>query len=305
VPYEYIEKPELHDEYTRKLIQANLVAQVIPGKYLDQIPGFKDSFVSYLESLGMMLDRRRDAFLHRKEPTYIHIEKMADIGDELVRMKLAVYKRYPWYDVESETASDFMSYLSTVLGRLRELQFTPVTDQIACLNTLSAIGRASNYRDREINLMRLQILEEALPSPATPLEPSQIELFKISHGKQLSSFRRDIELELTTLADIDDPDLQQRRLELIKERVREETADISDKVRQHGWQSLVFGKLCALLALVPAVGTVPKLINAVYKAFGGAQSFDKKSPLAYAAYAQKELLGTRRVESEQSGLSNI
>ena len=141
--------------------------------------------------------------------------------------------------------------------------------------------------------MRLQILEDALPGPAEPLEAHEIELFKDRHGNQLSRFRREIELELTTLMDMNDFDLQQRRLELFKEKVHEETADIRSKMEKYGWKNLVFGKLCALLAAVPGISTVPKIINAVYKAFVDSDSFDKKSPFAYAAYAQKELLGDR------------
>lgn len=45
VPYDYIEKPELHDEYTRSLIQANLVTQVIPGMYRDEIPNLTGSLL--------------------------------------------------------------------------------------------------------------------------------------------------------------------------------------------------------------------------------------------------------------------
>lgn len=246
------------------------------------------------------MEIRRNAFRGRTEPTLIHFEKLGDLGDELVKMKLAIGTNDHWYDVESETADDYMSYLSTVLGRLPHLQFTPVTDQIDCLNRLTTLNRSNHYIDREINVMRLQILEEAFPSPASPLEASEIELFKSRYGDQLSRFRRDIELELTVLADMNDPDLQEERLGLIKERVRGDTADIRDKMEQHGWHNLVFGRLCALLALVPVVGTVPKLINAVYKAFGSNESFDKKSPLAYAAYAQKELLGTGDLETARN-----
>jgi hypothetical protein len=293
VPYDYIEKPEMHDEYTRSLVQANLVTQVIPGVHLYRIPQFTDSFIGYLESLDPVLTQRRVRALKRHS-THIHMEKMGSIADELVKMGLAVYRNYPWYDVESDTADDFMSYLSTVLGRLPDLQFSPVTDQIGCLNRLSANGGRGIFRRRELDTMRLQILEDALPGPTSPLEAHEIELFKNRHGDRLSRFRREIELELTTLADMNDFDLQQRRLELFKEKVREETADIRIVMEKQGWKDLVFGKLCALLAAVPGISPVPKLINAVYKAFADSDSFDKKSPFAYAAYAQKELIGKRR-----------
>lgn len=294
VPSDYIGNPELHDEYTRSLVHANLVTQVIPGEHLYRIPQFTESFIGYLESLGPILTQRRVG-IKKRPPTHIHIEKMGDLGGELVKIGLAVCRDYPWYDVEIDTADDFMSYLSTVLGRLPDLQFSPVTDQISCLNRLTANGSRNDFRHREIDTMRLQILEDALPGPAAPLEANEIELFKNRHGDQLSRFRREIELELTTLADMSDFDLQQRRLELFKEKVREETADIRAKMENQGWQNLVFGKLCALLAAIPGMPPIPKLINAVYKAFADTDSFDKRSPFAYAAYAQKELLDNRRL----------
>ncbi len=200
-----------------------------------------------------------------------------------------VPRDYPWYDVESETADDYMCYLATALGRLPDLQFTPVTDQVRCLNSLA--GRSPNrLTNREIAVMRLELLEETLPAPSAPLKASEIQLFKNRHGGHLTRFRRSIELELTNLASYTDPHLRETRLALIKDQMREEVADIRSKMRQHGWTKLVLGNLCGLLAAIPGMSPVPKLINAVYKAFGDTGSFDEKSPLAYAAYADKDLL---------------
>jgi len=46
----------------------------------------------------------------------VHIEKLDGIADALVRQRLAAPGRYPWYDVEPDTAEDFMSYLAASLG---------------------------------------------------------------------------------------------------------------------------------------------------------------------------------------------
>jgi hypothetical protein len=131
VPYDYVCNPDLHDEYTRNLIRANLVTQVIPGIYLDNIELSNASFVEYLESLGPGLRARQRMFRNRNSPTKIHIEKMGNLGHELVDRGLATFVNPPWYDVERQTADDFMSYLSVVLGRASGLQFTPITDQLS------------------------------------------------------------------------------------------------------------------------------------------------------------------------------
>jgi hypothetical protein len=244
------------------------------------------------------LDERRNSFEHA-EPTKIHIEKMDNLGDELVHMKLASSTHYSWYMVEAETADDYMSYLATVLGQLPDLQFAPITDQMDCLNRLLPTENQANFADRELSALRMEILEEVLPAPATPLSATEIGSFKDKHGKELSRFRRGIELELTNTAAISDVRLRERQLELIKEKVREETAEICSKMEGQGWHGLVFGKLCALLGSIPGVGVVPKLINAVYKALADTEPLDKRLPLAYAAYAQRELLGVRALPERE------
>src|SRR5437763_444529 len=63
VPYDYIENPEMHDEYTRSLVEANLVVQVMPGMYLYNAPSVTPSFIEYLETAEPVLDARRQSFL--------------------------------------------------------------------------------------------------------------------------------------------------------------------------------------------------------------------------------------------------
>jgi hypothetical protein len=298
VPYDYIENPELHDEYTRSLVEANLVVQVMPGMYLYNAPNVTPSFLEYLETAEPVLDARRESFLQGRAVP-IHMEKLQDLGNELIWLGLASFQHYPWYSVEKETADDYMGYLATILGRFPDLGFAPITDQIRCLTGLISSNHPSHLLDREINSMRLQILEEALPAPAMPLRAYEIERFKDRHGEQLSRFRRKIELELTNLADINNLNLQRRRLQLVKEEIRDETADIRSKMEAQGWRNIVFGKLCALLAAIPGISPIPKLINAVYKAIAGDNSVDNKAPLAYAAYAQKELLKAPRRKALQ------
>lgn len=121
------------------------------------------------------------------------------------------------------------------------------------------------------------------------LQASDIEIFKQRHGEQLSRFRRAIELELTRLADISDDYLRERQLSLFKEEMQEEIEDIKNKMKESRWPQIVFGRLCALLAPIPVVGTAPSILNAIYTAFGSGAEANTNAPLAYAAYAQREL----------------
>src|SRR5262249_11927046 len=88
VPSEFIPKPEWLGTYRRGLVQEELVFQVIPLKYLDEIPNFVDSFLAHVDGLGPEGARRRTLFA-RGKTSEIHIEKMGNIGYQLVRRRIA------------------------------------------------------------------------------------------------------------------------------------------------------------------------------------------------------------------------
>jgi hypothetical protein len=95
-------------------------------------------------------------------------------------------------------------------------------------------------------------------------------------------------MTITDLADMADPRLRQRQLELFKEEISEELEDIQAKMMKRRWPRIILGKLIALSAVVS--GPVPGLIRAVYNAFGNREPARKDSPLAYAAFARGKLL---------------
>jgi len=308
MPYQFVNEPEHLDDHTRSLLQEGLLTQVFPSNYIDGIPNFSKAFVSYLESLGGELDGRRAQFrarLSRPLPGRprrhreihieklgaipIHLEKTSSLADELVDMRLARRIEYPWLSVEARTAEEFMYYLATVLGRHRELQFAPATDELIHLRRLASLVASEERIERPLHALRLEVLEDVLPSPGRAVSVSEIARFKERHGNQLRKFRRSIEKELTNIAAITDPQLQQRQIELLKEGLVEEVEDIQSKLKST-WPNLLFGKLCAVLGEIPLIGGVPGLMHAIYEAFGSSEPADTSSPLAYAAYARKELL---------------
>lgn len=127
VPYEFVHKPESLGPYMLSLVRAGLVFQVIPGAHIYEIPRFFDAFSGYIDGLGREIAHRKERFA-RGSTFRIHIEKLGDIGDLLVRERLAVPEQYPWYEVERETADDFMSYLAASLGQVQSIDSAPVTD---------------------------------------------------------------------------------------------------------------------------------------------------------------------------------
>jgi len=290
VPYEFIEAPERLGEHTRSLVQAGLVKQVIPGIYIPLIPRFAEAFLGYLDRLGSELDRRRSAF--RKGETFrIHIEKMDSLTYPLMDLGLAqASKPYPWLDVEERTARDFMGYLATVLGRLKELDYAPTTDEEGILESLALAGAPSSLGIVRLAALRLVILEEALPAPSGPLHASEIRAFKDTYGEELRRFRRYIERELTSIAAVQDTGLCEHRLQILKEEIHDETASIRSRMEDRGWTRLIFGRLCSLLAPILGRESLPALIKSVYEAFSGEVKSVGTEPLAYAAFAQQKLL---------------
>jgi hypothetical protein len=306
MPYDFIKQPERLEEHTRNLVQANLLSQIVPNDYISDIPEFAVSFTSYLHSLGPHLTDRQNQFsqsenelrsasrrsihLEKLGATPIHLEKTRSIlAGALVDLNLATYVDYPWLAVEIETAREFMYYLAIVLGKHPDLQLTPATDDRGALNAIASLTSPADVVDSDLENLRLAVLEDILPAPAAALPVIEIELFKRRHGEKLKKFRRSIEIELTQIADMTDPALRHRRLELFKEGLVDEIEEIQAKMRESKWPQIIFGKLAGVLGAVPVMGTFPALVNAVYEAIGNHSTLDTSSPLAYAAYARHDL----------------
>jgi len=285
VPLEQFSNPAGLNEYTQDLLQAGLVEPIFPGQYTYRSNDFATAFID-LANNSDDLGERQEQF-SKNSVVEIHAEKLSDVGLGLVDLKLAkTSDRDGWYLVEKITAEEFMCYLATFLGQLPDLDYVPITDQIRSLNRLASFDSHMTPVQKNVNELRIQILEHALPSPRTAVSGRELMDFKERYYGQLSRFRNEIEMELTLLADINDVSLGQRRLDLLRERITIETEEIVHQMKSHGWLDIGLGKLCPLLALVPGVGYLPKVVSAVYKALADVQPVNKRSPWAYAAFAQ-------------------
>lgn len=125
VPYDFMHNPEALGPYMQSLLREELVFQILPGAYIYEIPRFFEAFNGYVDDLGPEMDSPRGSF-GRGNTFRIHIEKLGDIGEMLIRHRLATLERYPWYLVERDTADDFMSYLASSLGQIQQIDSSPV-----------------------------------------------------------------------------------------------------------------------------------------------------------------------------------
>jgi hypothetical protein len=304
MPQDLLERPEELEQFTIDLMSTGLLSPIIPAQYLFDFPNFSDSFASYISSLGTELDRRRRNFrknLPRGHKTInrihleklglipIHLQKMEGLSAALVDEGLAKIINPPWVSVEGKTAEEFMYYLAVVLGGHKHVGFTPVTDTEKRFKrfTLSA----KEHRNQKVlENLRIEVLKDILPAPAASVPVNEIARFKERFGDRLGAFRRHIEMEILVLADMQDTELRQTRLRLFQEDCEQEILELRARMEESGWPNIVFGKLCALIALVPIVGQAASWLKAAYTVLGSGPPKEINSRLAYAAYAQKRLL---------------
>jgi hypothetical protein len=298
-PPSYKSYPNKFSPYTRELITEGLVTQVFPYEYVHGVKRFSESFTEYIDSLGPEVDERRRLFHLPPKPFQsnsmkIHISKMETTCDYLVHNDLAEKIDGQWYQVEISTALDFMSYLAAIIGQVDEAGFTPITDKIIPLNRLVKGSSIAARTENKVSKLRLQILENVLPSPKQPLRPADILGFKMKHGDKLTEFRFYLEKSILDILKQPNNDLQLREIALFSQKAKEDIDEIKASMHKFGWVTVGLANLYAFLSEMPVIGIPLKITQTVYKAATGSYSTTtkpiKNTPLLYAAIAQKELL---------------
>jgi hypothetical protein len=287
-PYDYVEQPERHEPYTLKLIQANLVTQVIPRWHVWRIPRFTEAFLEYLQNLGdVTLDKRKVKFRDRNG-FKIHVEKLDQLASHLQRFHLARPFRGSWIEVESATAKEFMAYLAAALGRLEELSSIPLTDNRRSLQPFIKAGSAVDTR---LETLRTEVLSNVLPAPDRSLDPDILSRFKEDHGPQLRRFRNRVEQKLVELAAIGDPALRERATELFVEEIEQEVGTIREVMASRGWIRTTLSRFLAVVVAIPEMSPLVGLASAVISAFGDYTTVPRDAPFLYALEVREVVAG--------------
>lgn len=286
VPYDFIQNPESLGPYMQSLVREELVVQVIPGAHLHEIPQFSDRFMTYVEGLGQEIDRRRDQFA-RGGILQVHIEKLGNLGNALVHQRLAASGQYPWYDIERDTADDFMSYLAASLGQVESVDSSPVTDKSTYLRRLALAGVPENTMERQLDTLRVEVLDQILPVPKHPVSPSEIRAFKERHHHDLRGFRLRVEREIVDAASVQDPALRARRLDLFFNEAGASMEGIQEAMRGAGWETA--RTTLEVIGAIPGVSPVVGLARAIWGAISGGNPRPTSLDFAYAAYVRAEL----------------
>jgi len=286
VPTEFRENPNQLTQFMRDLSSENLVVQVSPGAYLHRVNGFTENFINLVDTTLANGPAPYNEF------ALIHMEKLSDVGRELVDRRLAFQKDHSWYFVEKTIAGAFMAYLSGVLGQLDEVNSIPVTDQISNTRLFSApTGYSRQTKNRSIQF-RMKIFDELLPYPKVNFSLSDLVDFKARHGNLLPRFRNFIEAKAIELAQIDNDQERKDLIDLLMAQWRDETGELIEAM-QSKWGDLLFGKILPVFGAgatyaategnLAATGAAATLISAISQTIKRPPS----GPLVYVAHAEK------------------
>lgn len=301
VPYDYIYNPDLLAPHMRNLLTAELVEQVPPGSYLYKIPHFEDAFLSYIRRQNSQRNRNQATRLPRRNRFSIHMEKMGEIANELVNLDLAQRSSYPWYEVDDWVANAFMCYLASSLGKLDEINASPVTNEwnSSLIFKGNTVSFKVNERVKRQKIRQL-LLNNLLPGPTELPDIDELVNFKLSHGKTLSKLRNTIEGYCIEISNISNDEEREERVSFLLRDIEDDVQEISETMKTK-WKRITFGTLIPILGAGTAMLSENPLQNpvailaggvsfasAVYEAFQGVKEYEKvlNQPLAYVALAR-------------------
>ncbi|MDN4524408.1 hypothetical protein [Fictibacillus fluitans] len=311
VPIEFLERPELLDDHMRMLVEVQLIEQVVPENYIWEINNFEKSFMDFIDKNEIISKKvrmlRRGTVLNGKDEVYpsfnIHMGKLDSIGQELVQRGLAIKQR-SWYKVEGYTASNFMTYLATVLGTLTD--YMPITDSYHQMYHFLPLEEGDLPHVLKEQL-KSKIINNVLPIPKFIEDPYDIYRFKEKYYDSLKGFRRFVESFIQDLEHLSE-NQQGKRLELFTEQAKDEISYITDRMKDYRWRMLDFASICSLgsSALTLGKGIIEQdvvdvasssfgLMGAFCAALGKEKLIElERKPLAYAAILNKQFNVSKR-----------
>lgn len=251
VPMDYVHAPEELTPFMQQLVQEKLVEQVFPAHHLYKIKDFEQNFIRLIER--RMTRTRR--FSNKRPPTHegersprlrIHAEKMREIPDFLIRKGIASRASPGWYDVDTQVAKVFMTYLATCLGALDEVNAAAVTNEIGFSRIFGDLkplyhhsSSIHHYKARNV------ILDSILPVPNEAVTFDELLRFKSDYGHLLPALRRRVETHCASIASLPNADDRINSTEHFVEQCSQEIEEIVEAMKPT-WRDITFGSLAPL-----------------------------------------------------------
>lgn len=223
------------------------------------------------------------------------------VANYLVDMGLSRPSRYPYYQVETNTAFLFISYLAGFLGQIKEVGMTSGTDAYKYI--LSTPSRFSRRQwNKSIEVIRNEILENTLPVPSVNVKLYDILKFKSKYNNYLETCRIEVEKTIMKLLAITDPDVRMETKNIEIAKLKNLKKDIISIMEENHFLGILLSSLGAIGSTTipsPEYSTnLPKIIGAAIGLAGiicaSTRQYIKgkqipNSPLAYAAFAERKL----------------
>ncbi len=286
VPYEFTADKSKLSQRMQELTSAGLVEQILPLEYFSKLKSFEKNFLDVAE-IWIKTNKNTNF-----DTTKIHIEKLGSLRDELIDLGIATNYNYPWIEMPSPLANYFMSCLAIELGKLPEINATPLTnisdDKIIVDNS-------------DIDVIRNDILMDIMPIPNGRITIDSILDFKNEHGHLTRKFRDRIEEECI---DITSTDLKDRedKIYLVKEKLNDEINTIKEAMNT-SWEDVILKSIMPLAGTVLTISAEPSqpriilgtsitIASTVYQGISTWQDINKNNskPLAYVTLANNKLL---------------
>jgi hypothetical protein len=237
----------------------------------------------------------------------IHVDKTGyglawDLVDRSLAASIGGREWDAWFAVEKRTANLLMAYLAAIVGQCGEERMVPVTDTPDCLSAFTNVPISGAVVEQRLSSIRTAMLAGLLPAPVDLVVPGKLAEFKSKNGRLLRSFRAQVEQRVVAAAAIENHELRERQLELVKGDLSDQVEEIRRRMAENKWQRINLGTLLAVFsagvgvadatvthgALTIAGGSLG-LTSAVYTAFDGMRTPQEllARPMAYAALPQR------------------
>lgn len=212
-PSIYFENPNLYEHHIQEYIREQLVIPLSPQYFINDILGFEENFIDYIDNDKLILQIRKDIREGKSmRYTNIHFEKLGPLCNELIQRNLAFKGKNGWLLVEANLALKFMTYLSLLIGSIKD--YDPITREDISIYDFHSLSRRCKYQDvidektiinefrprvdelgikNSMTNTRDKILTNLLPSPNMNISAMNILRFKEKNRDSLVSFREYVE----------------------------------------------------------------------------------------------------------------
>ena len=317
VPMDHIDAPEQFSPFMLSLVQEDLVEQIFPARYLNQIPDFEKCFIKLIRYRLTRYRQLKSQDLsvcgsrgHSKKTAHqtsiIHAEKLGEIPEFLIEVGLAKRLGGAWYEVNSWAANLFMAYLASCLGALGQINAAPVTNKTLFLGMFGNLTpRYKVARSKHHSKARDVILRSLLPVPSEKVTLDELLKFKSDHGQLLPDLRRSIEAHCSIVATLPNAEDRINVTEQFVSECKGAVDEITDAMKPT-WNNITFGSIAPLFGagftlaatananeLAGYAGSSFTFAACAYQAISsirGNREAELNKPLAYITHANRRFI---------------